>query len=316
MMHDIAEVYDALKRLQECNVVRLRKVLQDEYSAEWSAKEIAAKSVERKIKRKLMLFQEMGLVKIEKVGKENIYSIITNYPVKSQASELMEQLKGLFREDETLFAKAQKPLAELANEIKSPYYIRQNVEDISAKEVIISKLEYGVNEKRVVALTYKTVEYEIKPLKIAEFEGIWYILFYYEKDQSYRKYRISEIEYAHVTKAHFKLTQHQELEIDNWHNVWHQPNRQPVCIKIWISEVVEKYFYQKNIFDINSYPKRVMPCTDGLEYDVYITHKFELLPELMYWQPYVVILEEEGGLGVVDAYTDILKESMMKQSSS
>ena len=314
-MHDTAEIFDALKRLQECNVISLRKLLQDEYSAEWSAKEIAAKSVERKIKRKLMLFQEMGLVKIEKMGKENIYSIITNYPVQSQASELMEQLKDIFREDETLFAKAQKPLAELANEIRSPYYIRQNVEDISAKEVIISKLEYGVNEKRVVALTYKAVDYEIKPLKIAEFEGIWYILFYYEKDQSYRKYRIVDIEHAHVTKTHFKVTQQQELEIDNWHNVWHQPNRQPVRIKIWISDVVQKYFYQKNIFDINSYPKRVMPCKDGLEYDVYITHKFELLPEMMYWQPYVVILEEEGDLGVVDAYVNILEESALKQNS-
>ncbi len=314
-MHDTAEVFDAVKRLQESNVVKLRILLQNEYSAEWSDKEIAAKSVERKIKRKLELFEEMGLVKKAKVGKENIYSVVTNYPVKSQASELMDQLKDIFREDETLFAKAQKPLAELANEIKSPYYIRQNVEDISSKERVISKLEHAVNDKRVANVKYKGYDYSVKPLKIAEFEGIWYLLFYYDEDQSYRKYRIAEIDDVEVLKENFLTSKEQALEIQNWHNVWHQPNREPVRIKIWIGDVIQKYFYQKNIFDINSFPKRVMPCEDGIEYEMYITHEFELLPELMYWQPNVVILEEEGDMKLIEAYQDILEMSVTRQSS-
>ena len=312
-MHDTAEVFDALKRLQECNVVNLRILLQNEYSTEWSGKEIATKSVERKIKRKLLLFEEMGLVKIERKGKENIYSYVTNYPVKSQASQLMEQLKDLFREDETLFAKAQKPLTELANEIKSPYYIRQNVEDVSSKERVISKLEHAVNEKRLTTVSYKGYDYVVKPLKIAEFEGIWYLLFFYDDDQSYRKYRIAEIENVSISKEHFVSSKEHELEIQNWHNVWHQPNRTPVKVKLWISEVIQKYFYQKNIFDINSFPKRVMPCKDGLEYDVYITHPFELLPELMYWQPNIVILEEEGNLALIETYEEILTTIISRQ---
>ena len=312
-MHDTAEVFDAIKRLQESNVVKLRILLQNEYSAEWSDKEIATKSVERKIKRKLELFEEMGLVKKDKIGKENIYSVVTNYPVKSQASELMDQLKGLFREDETLFAKAQKPLAELANEIKSPYYIRQNVEDISSKERVISKLEHAVNDKRLTKVIYKGYDYLVKPLKIAEFEGIWYLLFFYDKDQSYRKYRIAEIDDVEILKENFSPSKKQNLEIQNWHNVWHQPNREPVRIKIWISSIIQKYFYQKNIFDINSFPKRVMPCDDGIEYDIYITHEYELLPELMYWQPNVVILEEEGDLQIIEAYTKILDLSSERQ---
>jgi len=313
-MHDTAEVYEALKRLQESSVARLRELLQDEYSAEWSAKKIATKSVERKIKRKLELFHEMGLVMIEKRGKENIYTLVRNYPVKSQASELMEQLKDLFREDETLFARAQKPLAELAHEIESPYYIRQNVEDISDKETIISKLEYGINDQRIVELQYQGSDYKIKPLKIAEFEGIWYILFFYDEDKSYRKYRIAELEDVHITKTAFKRTKEQELEIEHWHNVWHQPNQEPVKVTLWISKVVQKYFYQKNIFNINAYPKRVLACSDGVEYEVYVTHPNELLPELMYWQPHIVILEEEGAFGIKERYRKILKECTTNQS--
>ena len=57
-----------------------------------------------------------------------------------------------------------------------------------------------------------------------------------------------------------------------------------------------------------------MPCDDGIEYEIHITHKYELLPELMYWQPHVAILEEEGDLQIIEAYTVILKESLEQQS--
>ena len=57
-----------------------------------------------------------------------------------------------------------------------------------------------------------------------------------------------------------------------------------------------------------------MPCKDGLEYDVYITHEFELLPEMMYWQPHVVILKEDGNLGVQKNYINILEKSILRQT--
>ena len=281
-MSELSDVYSAIKRVQSTTTKSLRKLLQEEYSAEWTSKEIDVLSVDKKVGRRLDILVELELVKKEKTGRDNIYSIVHNFPVKSRAPEIMDQLKDIFKEDEALYAKAQKPIVELLNEIKSPYYIRQNVEDISSKEHIITKLEQAINDSNYVEIIYTGKPYRVRPLKIAEFEGIWYLLLFYDKDGSYRKFRIIETSSVDILKEVFTLTEQQNLDIKEWHNVWHQPGKEPTRIKLWIGKWVIKYFYQKNIFDINSYPNRVLPCSDGAEYELYITHIFELLPQIMY----------------------------------
>lgn len=312
-MSEITEIYNALKRLQSSNTIKLRDLLQNEYSAEWSSKTIDLKSISKTIARKLAILVEMNLVKKEKIGKENIYTIINNFPVQSKAPKLMEQLIDIFKQDKALFTQAQKPIEELMNEIKSPYYIRQSTEDISIKEDIISLLEYSINEQHYINIDYKNKSYTTRPLKIAEFEGIWYLLLYLDKDQTYRKFRLIEIQNIEVLKNTFHKTDELELEISKWHNVWHDPNKKPSRVKLWIAQSKVKYFYQKNIFNINTYPKRVKICDDGIEYTVYITHESEILSEIMYWQPNVIILEEDGDLKIINKLKTILEDMINKQ---
>jgi len=313
-LSEIAEIYDALKRLQSSNTIKLRDLLQNEYSAEWTSKNIDLKSLAKTISRKLEVLVEMNLVKKEKIGKENIYTIIINYPVQSNAPKLMEQLTAIFKQDKALFVQAQKPIEELMNEIKSPYYIRQSIEDISSKENIIVQLEHSINEFHYINILYKEKSYKCKPLKIAEFEGIWYLLLYLDKDKTYRKFHLIEIYEVKVLKDTFNKSQAQELKISKWHNVWHDPNKKPSRVKLWIAQSKVKYFYQKNIFDITTYPKRIKECNDGIEYTVYITHEAEILSELMYWQPHVIILEEDGDLGIIDKLKAILEDMINKQN--
>lgn len=312
-MSELSDVYSAIKRLQTTTTGRLRELLQEEYSAEWTSKQIDVLSVETNVRRKLNILIDLELVQKEKLGRDNIYSVVHNFPVKSRAAEIMDQLESIFREDGALFAKVQKPIIELLNEIKSPYYIRQNVEDISSKEHIITKLEQAINDNNYVDIQYINKPYRVRPLKIAEFEGIWYLLLFYDKDGSYRKFRIIETNGVDVLKEKFILTEQQNLDIKEWHTVWHQPGVKPTRIKLWIGEWVIKYFYQKNIFDINSYPKRVISCSDGAEYEMYITHEFELLSQIMYWQPHVVILEQEGSVDAKGKFLELLNRTIDRQ---
>jgi predicted transcriptional regulator len=314
-LSEIAEIFDALKLLQTSNIITLRDLLQNEYSAEWTSKNIDLKSLSKTISRKLEVLVEMNLVKKEKIGKENIYTIINNYPVQSNAPKLMQQLTNIFKQDKALFAQAQKPIEELMNEIKSPYYIRQSIENISSKENIISLLEHSINEFHYINIQYKEKSYKVKPLKIAEFEGIWYFLLFFDKDKTYRKFRLIEIDKVEVLKDTFYKSQAQDLKISKWHNVWHNPNKKPSRVTLWIAQLKVKYFYQKNIFDITSYPKRVKECDDGIEYTVYITHESEILSELMYWQPNVIILEEDGELDIIKKLQDILNEMVNRQKN-
>ena len=315
-MSNLTEVYSAIKKLQTTTTRSLRELLQNENRAEWGNSKVKTLSIETTIRRSLDILIELELIKKEKEGRSNTYSIVHHFPVKSRASEIMGQLKDIFREDEALYAKAQKPIVELLNEIKSPYYIRQNVEDISTKELVISKLEEAINNSNYVTLTYTDKSYKVRPLQIAEFEGIWYLLLFYDKDGSYRKYPITNTYNIEILKEKFLLTDKQDLEIKDWHNVWHQPGVKPTHITLFISKEVIKYFHQKNIFDINSYPERVIPYSDGIEYQLNITHTHELLPQIMYWQPHVIILKQDGNIDAKGKFIELLNETLIKQSQS
>ena len=318
-MSETAEIYDALKRLQTSNTIKLRDLLQNEYSAEWTSKNINLKSLSKTIARKLEILIEMNLVSKEKEGKENIYTIINNFPVQSRAPEIMDQLKDIFQQNKTLYAQAQKPIEELMNELKSPYYIRQNVEDISEKENIIAQLENAINLSRYIDITYSkdintTKNYLAQALKIAEFEGIWYLLLYLDIDKTYRKFRLSNIDNIKVLHDTFNISKVHDLKLSQWHNVWHDPNKTPSNVTLWISDSKVKYFKQKNIFGLKDNVNKSKKCKDGIEYTLKITHELEILSEIMYWQPHVIILEEDGDLNIIKKIQIILSDMMSRQS--
>jgi len=314
-MSDLSEVYSAIKRVQSSTIVELRILLQSEYSPEWTSKLIDLSSTEKTISRRLKVLIDLGLVDVSKEGKLNVYSIIHNFPVKSRAPEIMDQLKTIFKEDETLYAKAQKPIIELLNEIKTPYYTRQNVEDISSKEKVLAKIEEAIKSKNYINIMYKDGTFKVQPLKIAEFKGIWYLLSYFDDETWYKKFRIIDTIDVKILNENYLLSKKQNLDIENWHNVWHDPDVTPTRVKLWISHDIIKYFYQTNILDINSYSNRVEPKQDGVEYDVYITHIMELLPEILSWLPDVVILEQEGEIDAILKLTNRLKKMLDHQSS-
>lgn len=311
-MTKIVEVYFAMKRLGSANTKSIKELLQNDYSPEWNSKSIDHNSQVKTITRQLDILVEMGLLKKEKRGRENIYTIESHYPVQSNAPEYMEELHDILKEDETLLLRAQKSLQALSTELKSPYYLRPNTEDIHNKEKILLQLEHAIKAHHYIEINYKNKIYNVQPLKIAEFEGIWYLLLYIKADDTFRKYRIIEIETVEVLKETFTASTALKLKLSTWHNVWHDPNKPLLEVKLWLDKQIMKYIYQKNIFNINSYPERVRECPDGFEYYVEITTPKEILAEIMYWQPQIIVLDEPKGLNLKKEIKQILQTTLSK----
>jgi len=308
----VAEVYEALKLLDRASVSELLELLQSDFSPEWVNPEIKTISIEKKIKNKLNILIEMNLVTCTKGGinrPKNIYAIKHNFPTQTKAAQLADELLHIVKKDEKIYIQAQKSINNLLNEIKSPYYVHQNSEDINSAEEIIGKLETAINDKKYVEVTYNNKIIKTRPLKIAEFDGLWYLLHYYDKYQSYLKYRLLDIRDITLTRDTFTLDETIDLEIKKWHNVWHVPNKTTTKIILWIDKGIEKYFYKKNLLDINVYPERITPCKDGIEYSIYITHPYEVLPTIMPYQPFVTILEQNGDIDLITRYKEILEET-------
>ena len=145
------------------------------------------------------------------------------------------------------------------------------------------------------------------PLKIAQFDGYWYLITY---NGAYYTYRIKNITFVESRDEQYIFDG--KLSPEEWHNSFHNPNANPTKIKLFISNAVFHYFEAKNILKVNTFRDRVTSCMDGIEYELYITHQWEILPTLMQWQMYVTILEQEGNIDMVQTYNDILKEAQTK----
>ncbi len=308
----VAEVYEALKLLDKASVSELLELLQSDFSPEWVNPEIKTTSIEKKIKNKLNILIEMNLVTCAKENisrPKNIYAIKHYFPTQTKAAQLADELLVIVKKDEKIYIQAQKSINDLLNEIKSPYYVHQNSEDINSAKEIIGKLETAINDKKYVEVTYNNKTIKTRPLKIAEFDELWYLLHYYDKYESYLKYRLLDIRDITLTRDTFTLDEAINLEIKKWHNIWHVPNKTPTKITLWIDKGSKKYFYKKNLLNINDYPERVTPCKDGIEYSIYITHAYEVLPTIMQYQPFVTILKQDGDIDLIARYKEVLEET-------
>lgn len=309
----LSETYFAIQSIHKGTVKEITDLLRSSYSAEWSDKnyEAARKQAERDLK----VLIQMELIEKDDTQKAHRYAVKRNYAFKSDAAKHYDAIQEILKNNEELFEKVHKPLSKLMNELESPYFIKKNIEDISEKIEILSQLEHAINNSLHIDLRYQPKDYpentsnQIRPLKIAEFDGFFYLLC---KGKKYYKLRISNILDCTVTTEKFTLTELDELKLRNWHNVWHQPDQIPNRVKLWISDIIIDYFYDKNIFNINENRYRVKECNDGVEYHVEITHPMELLPQLMQWLPRVAILEDVGELDILSEYKNILRESMEK----
>ena len=305
----LSETYLAMQSLQQCTLDTLTEHLRSAYSSEWAEKLFL--TARKQVDRDLKVLIKMGLVEKDTQQKAHLYRIKRNLAFKSEASQHFDTIKNILKDQAELFQKIREPLSKIMNELESPYFIKKNVENISDKVEIISKLEHAINNRLFINLSYlknENREFEnLKPLKIAEFEGFYYLLCEQEK---YIKLRISKIIACQVSNTYYDLKELDKLKLQHWHNVWHDPNQKPNQVKLWISNEVIEYFYDKNIFYINENTHRVKECDDGVEYYIEITHPLELLPQLMYWLPRVSILEDLGELDILEDFKHILTESI------
>jgi predicted DNA-binding transcriptional regulator YafY len=123
--------------------------------------------------------------------------------------------------------KAKKLLSKIKNEDFNPIYAKLNIEDIGDKLDIIQQLENAIKEKLITNCYYKidseNYKLEIKPLKIVNFEGFWYLIALDLKDKDIlKKYYLKNIFNIKVLTTNFKIDLKLEQLLENSISIWFQ----------------------------------------------------------------------------------------------
>ena len=307
-LHSIHTLY---KSLSECTAVLLRNKLETRYPELWGNTGNDHRSDEKRIKRALDKLVDFGIATKEKIGKDQVYTYIHDDNKLGKVHKIANELNVSFDDIDTYY-KRRNSIISLLNDVSDMYYIQTQQEDISRKENIIKNLELAIEQQYNVEIIHCGNTYNVSPLKIAQFDGYWYLIAYNTK---YFTYRIKDISSLHVIQEIYDKAIIKDLNLDKWHNIWHSPNRELTKVKILIDNSVFHYFEEKNILGVNIYKNRLTPCNDGMEYEVYISHEWELLPTLMQWQKHVTLLEQKGKINFIKIYKTILDNIIKKLPS-
>jgi len=176
----------------------------------------------------------------------------------------------------------------------SIYYSKLDIEKVDLEK--FEKLEEAVRNKNKLEIIYEEFEeYEskltdVKPLKIVNFEGYWYLLALNYEDE-YRRYHINSMKEIKILKEEFSLD---EKFLDRVNkkaiHIWYDPFKEPYLVELYLDDVATKFFkrlkpFKPLYFKENDDKSSIVTLE--------ITHDMEIIPFILRWIPRVKVISPE-----------------------
>jgi predicted DNA-binding transcriptional regulator YafY len=213
-------------------------------------------------------------------------------------------------------SRANKLLSKIKNDRLNPIYAKLDMEDIGDKLKEVQQLEGAISEKQVITCVYSFEDYskelELKPLKIANYEGFWYLLALDARNDELKKYYLKNIKQINRLDTTFTSTAKLDHILDNSISIWFDKDVEPYSVTLQVSNVVAKYFKRKPIS--NSQKIEALYEDGSMDISVEITNDMEIMPFVKYWMPHIQILKPKRIndliLSDLEQYIKVAEESL------
>jgi len=203
-------------------------------------------------------------------------------------------------------AKAKVILSKLKNESFNPIYTKLNIEDISDYFSEIQILESAIKNKKLISCRYDFIDYKyditVKPLRILNFEGFWYLLALDSRNDELKKYYLKGIESLKLVSDTFEIPTKLDNTIDELLDqsisLWFDADTEPFEVKIYMSKEAAKYFKRRPISKTQIIES---VYEDGsIDVVVKITDEMEIKPLVKYWVPHLRVIEPQWIQDMID----------------
>ena len=187
----------------------------------------------------------------------------------------------------------EKEILPLLKELKNTaeenvFYSKLDIEKIDT--ATFSKIEYAISNNLIIEMKYrmdnKIKDMKMKPLKISNFDGYWYVNAL-NRENKYRTYHIRSIKQLKVTNE--KFTPNRELlkNLDKAVNIWFDPEAEPILVELFADEYATKYLKRIPI----SKTQKIIENPDKTS-TIYIeiTNSNEIIRKLLMWIPNLRVL--------------------------
>lgn len=187
------------------------------------------------------------------------------------------------------YSKAHVLLEQITSQLNHPILTNINNEKLDEKDFAnFETLETAVKEKRLVECEYSGFKFKIKPLKLAMFDGFWYLLFLDAgKNDTFKKFHLKSIASIKILEDKFEIEAKIEDRLKNINSAWATLDK-PKTARLLLAPQIKKYFERKPYAKQSIYGKD----PDGsVIIDIEYTNIMEIKPLIYYYIPFIKVLE-------------------------
>lgn len=254
------------------------------------------------------LAKELGVS--TKTIQRDFYGTLGDYGIVKEGRKWrinFEALKELGDEDErivasildelaknsgnALYSKAQSLLTRTLHRIEHPIFANFQSEKLDEKDLRKFKiLERAIKSKNEVSFTYEGKYFEAKPLKLAFFDGFWYLLVFDSKQEdTFKKFHLKTIKNPKIESYKFEVPFSIEEKLKNANSIWFSLS-DAFNVVLHISANVKKYFLRKPFVG----QKFLGEENDGsITIEVPVTNDMEVLPIVYSYIPHIKVISPE-----------------------
>ena len=202
---------------------------------------------------------------------------------------LDEMAKGAGR---VFYSKAHSLLSQVSLQLDHPIFASVNSEYLEEKSMLLfEELEKSIKEKVEITFDYEKHNFHVKPLKLAFFDGFWYLLaLHIKKDkETFKKYHLKTITNIKHLENTFEIAEIIEERLRYANSVWFNLDEQ-FPVKLLLDKNIRKYFERKPLRG-----QSIMGVDrDGsIEIEIKISNGMEIIPLILYYIPYIKVLEPQ-----------------------
>lgn len=189
--------------------------------------------------------------------------------------------------------KATHLLSKIKNDSLNPFYAKLDMEDIGDKLTEVQQLEKAIAQKVEIRCLYrfedKSRQIDLKPLKIANYEGFWYLVALDARNDVLKKYYLKNISQITLKEKHFTTDAKLDSLLENAISIWFDKDVEPYRVVLELDAKVAKYFKRKPL----SKTQRIEEAREdgSLVISVEITDDMEIIPIIKYWLPHIHVIE-------------------------
>jgi predicted DNA-binding transcriptional regulator YafY len=247
---------------------------------------VSTRTIQRDFKERLINFPIFYENKYWQM--QNDFKIEKNLSLEDSITlDILENFSSNF--GKKFHDKTSNILKKLKNRQYSPIFTKLNMEDISSEYENMISFEDAITQRYQIQVKYisknKEEIIEINPLKIVNFEGLWYLIAT-DINQKLKSYYIKNITLLKRLKKKFEIPQTVEAILNSAISIWFSDD-EPFEVIMQIDNYVAKYFINKPIC---STQKIISEDENSITISLFASNDMEIIPIVKSWMPFIKIL--------------------------